>query len=340
MQWTAVPCAPEPGLLSEGPVWDAHRQELLWVDITAGLIHRGALIARADGTGPPDVAPLCTLTLDRPVGAVAPCASGDLIAAAGTGFLTVGATGRAAPFAAPSLPSDGVRRRMNDAKCDPRGRLLAGTMAYDITPGAGSLHRLDPDGSVATLLDSVTISNGLGWSPDGRRLYFADSATHRVDVFDYDPPSGALGSRRPFARFGADEEPDGLAVDTEGRVWVAVWGAGQVRAFAPDGTPYAVVDVPAAHVSSCAFAGPDLDVLVITTAREGRSPEQLRAEPDAGRLFVCRPGATGLPIAPFADAPAPAPASTPAPRPVPTGPADPAAAPGPTTAHDQQGAPS
>lgn len=121
MQWTAVPCAPEPGLLSEGPVWDAHRQELLWVDITAGLIHRGALIARADGTGPPDVAPLCTLTLDRPVGAVAPCASGDLIAAAGTGFLTVGATGRAAPFAAPSLPSDGVRRRMNDAKCDPRG---------------------------------------------------------------------------------------------------------------------------------------------------------------------------------------------------------------------------
>ncbi|WP_432127656.1 SMP-30/gluconolactonase/LRE family protein [Streptomyces sp. bgisy082] len=318
MRCKAVPCTPGPGLLSEGPVWDRHRRELLWVDITAGLVHRGGLVERGDGSGLPDVSLLATLDLGRHVGAVAPRASGGMIAAAGTDFLGVTEAGDHSPIAAPADADDGVRRRMNDAKCDPRGRLLAGTMAYDLTEGAGSLYRLDPDGTVATLLDSVTISNGLGWSPDGRLLHFADSPTRRVDVFDYDVTTGTLSGRRPFAVFDEGEEPDGLAVDTEGRVWVAVWGAGEVRAFTPEGEPYAAVEVPAAHVSSCAFAGPDLDVLVITTAAEGRSPEQLRDEPDAGRLFVCRPGATGVPVPPFADGPV-------------------SASPSDTTTHDQQG---
>ncbi|MFH8371490.1 SMP-30/gluconolactonase/LRE family protein [Streptomyces sp. NPDC018031] len=304
MRMTAVPCTPRPGRLTEGPVWDPRRQELLWVDITAHRIHRGRLVRRGDGSGPPDVLWQATLTLDRPVGAVAPCDSGVLVAAAGTAFVRLADAESSTEIAAPAVPEDGIRRRMNDAKCDPRGRLLAGTMAWDVTPGAGSLYRLDPDGGVTTLLDSVTISNGLGWSPDGRLLYYADSATRRVDVFDYDPASGAVSGRRPFAGTGADGEPDGLAVDTEGRVWVAVWGAGQVRAYTPDGQPHAVVEVAASHVSSCAFVGPDLDVLVITTATEGLTPEQSRAEPDAGRLFVCRPGATGLPVPPFADGPA------------------------------------
>ncbi|WP_121830988.1 SMP-30/gluconolactonase/LRE family protein [Streptomyces sp. S1] len=306
MRWNAVPCTPGPGLLSEGPVWDRNRGELLWVDITAGLVHRGVLVEREDGSGLPDVAPLTTFSLDRHVGAVAPRASGGLVAAAGTDFLNLTETGERSLIVTPVEDGDGVRRRMNDAKCDPRGRLLAGTMTYDLTEEAGSLYRLDPDGTVVTLLDSVTISNGLGWSPDGRLFYFADSPTRRVDVFDYDTAAGTLSGRRPFAGFGEGEEPDGLAVDIEGRVWVAVWGAGEVRAFTPEGEPYGVVEVPAAHVTSCAFAGPDLDVLVITTATEGRSSEQLRDEPDAGRLFVCRPDATGLPVPPFADGPAPA----------------------------------
>ncbi|MBT2469167.1 SMP-30/gluconolactonase/LRE family protein [Streptomyces sp. ISL-66] len=296
----AVPCSPPPGRLSEGPVWDERREELLWVDIPAGLIHRAALTARRADSGLPDLAPTGTLRLDRPVGAVVPCASGALLAAAGASFLRLEDGRPPVEVAVLDLPGDGVRRRLNDAACDPGGRLLAGTMAYDETPGAGALHRLDRDGPVVTLLDSVTISNGLGWSPDGRLLYYADSPTGRVDVFDYDPESGTPTGRRPFAVLSRGV-PDGLAVDADGRVWVAVWGGGEVRAYAPDGTLHARVEVPASHVTSCAFAGPDLDVLVITTAAEGLDEERRRAEPDAGRLFVCRPGVTGLRSTPYDD---------------------------------------
>ncbi|MFG2488658.1 SMP-30/gluconolactonase/LRE family protein [Streptomyces virginiae] len=313
MHLTALPCAPVPGRLAEGPVWHAGRGDLLWVDITAGLVHRAPLVARDDDSGLPDLGDRTTVSLDRPVGAVALRASGGLLAAAGTSFLRVDETGVATEFATPVVPDDGTPRRFNDAKCDPSGRLLAGTMAYDATPGAGTLYRLDPDGTVTTVLSPVTISNGLGWSPDGRLLYYADSPTCRVDVFDHDPVTGALSGRRPFADTGPAGMPDGLAVDTEGRVWVAVWGAGQVRAYTPDGALHAVVTVPASQVSSCAFAGPDLDLLIITTAADGLTAAQLAAEPHAGRLFICRPGATGLPVPPFADDPAQLPGSSTAP---------------------------
>ncbi|MFI6422592.1 SMP-30/gluconolactonase/LRE family protein [Streptomyces sp. NPDC050842] len=295
----AVPCSPLPGRLTEGPLWDDRRQEMLWVDIPEGLVRRAAL---TDGTEGPDLAPVAALRFDRPVGAVALCASGGLLAAAGTSLLRLdeGRTvAEAVELAAPALPDDGLPRRMNDAAVDPAGRLLAGTMAYDESPGAGALYRLDGDGLV-TLLDSVTISNGLGWSPDGSRLYYADSPTGRVDVFAYDPESGGLSDRRPFAVLDRGV-PDGLTVDSAGRVWVAVWGGGEVLAFTADGTLHARVEVPASHVTSCAFAGPALDVLVITTATEGLDEERLRAEPDAGRLFACRPGATGLPTNRYAD---------------------------------------
>ncbi|MFJ2747271.1 SMP-30/gluconolactonase/LRE family protein [Streptomyces sp. NPDC087297] len=310
MHLTALPCAPVPGRLTEGPVWHAGRGDLLWVDITAGLVHRAPLVARDDDSGLPDLGDRTTVSLDRPVGAVALCASGGLLAAAATSFLRVDEAGRATEFAAPAVPDDGTPRRFNDAKCDPSGRLLAGTMAYDATPGAGTLYRLDPDGTVTTVLSPVTISNGLGWSPDGRLLYYADSPTHRVDVFDHDPATGTLSARRPFADTSPAGMPDGLAVDTEGRVWVAVWGAGQVRAYTPDGALHAVVTVPASQVSSCAFAGPDLDLLIITTAADGLTAAQLAAQPHAGRIFICRPGATGLPVTPFADDPAQLPGSS------------------------------
>lgn len=305
MRLTALACAPPPGHLTEGPLWHAGHTEVLWVDIPAGLVHRAPLVPRNDGSDLPDLGPRTTVSLDRPVGAVALCASGGLLAAAGTQFLRIDeATGTVTEFAAPAVPADGTPRRMNDAKCDPGGRLLAGTMAYDTTPGAGALYRLDPVGTVTTLLDSVTISNGLGWSPDGRLMYYADSPTRRVDVFDHDPATGALSNRRPYATTGDDGVPDGLAVDTDGRVWVAVWGAGQVRAYTPDGDLHAVVTVPASQVSSCAFVGAELDLLVITTAAEGLAPEERAEQPLAGRLFMARPGATGLPVTPFADGPA------------------------------------
>ncbi|MFJ8301138.1 SMP-30/gluconolactonase/LRE family protein [Streptomyces sp. NPDC094447] len=290
LRTTALPCAPTPGRLSEGPVWDPRTQQLLWVDITAGNIHRGTLTARGDGTGLPDIAVLETVGFPDTVGAVLPSWSGALIAAVGTSIVSVTPSGRSTIAALP-VDTDGIPRRFNDAACDPLGRLFVGTMALDTTPGAGTLYRLDPAG-LRPVLWPVTISNGLAWSPSGRQMYYADSPTGRVDVFDYDRVTGTPYGRRPFAHFTTGV-PDGLTVDARGNLWVALWGAGEVRAFTPEGSPFAVVDVPAPNVSSCAFAGPGLDVLVITTAREELSPSQLRRQPDSGRLFVCRPGTTG-----------------------------------------------
>ncbi|GAB2511518.1 SMP-30/gluconolactonase/LRE family protein [Nocardia heshunensis] len=323
-------CAPPPGRLCEGPVWDPRTQELLWVDIRAGHIHRATLTGST-----PDLFLRTTIELDPPISAVLPCASGGLLATAGDAILRIDPSPRhsgallagihpatvdpgqehagmtegsdagtagadqsraAGLLARVPLVEDGVRSRLNDAKVDPRGRLLAGTMAEEDGVGGSALYRVDPDGSLSTLRTGVTISNGLGWSPDGCTLYYADSPTHRVDAYDYDLDSGTLGAGRPFAYF-ADGEPDGLTVDAAGNVWVAVWGAGQVRAFDPGGTHRATVEVGPSQVSSCAFAGPDLDVLVITTAAE----REAAGEPHAGSLFTCVPGVTGRPETPFDD---------------------------------------
>ncbi|MEW2167330.1 SMP-30/gluconolactonase/LRE family protein [Streptomyces sp. NPDC007084] len=296
---TAAACSPPPGHLTEGPVWDRETRELLWVDIVAGTVHRGALSARADGGALPDIAPGTTLTLDSTVGAVHPCRSGALVAAAGSRVLRLRPGRRPQVVATVPEAHDGIRRRFNDAGCDPAGRLLAGTMAFDATPGAGALYLLDGH-DLRVLEDSVTVSNGLAWSPNGELLYYADSATGRIDVFDYDLATGVPSRRRPFAEISGGV-PDGLTVDSDGNVWAAIWGAGRVRAYGPDGTPRTTVTVPAAHVSSVTFAGPLLDLLIITTAREGLTPGDRLAQPDAGRLFVCRPGTTGLPAVPFDD---------------------------------------
>ncbi|MET9730116.1 SMP-30/gluconolactonase/LRE family protein [Streptomyces sp. NPDC006458] len=297
---SAVPCGPVPGRLTEGPVWDQRSQELLWVDITAGLFHRGSLGTRGDGTGLPDVVRRTTLALDSTVGAVHPCRSGATIAAVGTSIQMLSLTdGRAEEVATAPLPADGIRRRFNDAGCDPRGRLLVGTMATDVVPGAGALYLLEPQG-LRVLMESVTVSNGLAWSPCGQLLYYADSATGRVDVFDYDLATATPSRRRPFVEVSGGV-PDGLTVDRDGSLWVAIWGAGQVRAYASDGTAHTQVSVPASQVSSVTFAGPRLDILIITTAAEGLTRDERRAQPDAGRLFVCRPGSTGLPAVPFDD---------------------------------------
>lgn len=288
--WQAAPCGIAPGVLTEGPLWDPATGELHWVDITAGHIHSGTL--RYDTSGRSDITRHATRTLPEPVGAVVPDGQGGLIAAAGLSLTRLGGNGEQCRVATVPVPEDGVARRMNDAACDPAGRLLAGTKAD--APAAAALYRLDRDARVHILLEGITISNGLGWSPDGTTLYYADSPTRRVDAFDYDLATGALSHRRTFAEFDTGE-PDGLTVDAAGRVWVAAWGAGQVRAYEPDGRLAGIVEVPASQVSSCVFAGPDLDTLVITTASEGLNAHTRRAEPHAGRLFTCRTGAIGLP---------------------------------------------
>ncbi len=266
--------------LGEGPVWAGGEQALYWLDIPACRMHRMA----ADGQ-------LTSWDVSQPVGAVVPRASGGLVFAARDGFMAMDqASGALTPLAA--VERDRPENRMNDGACDRAGRFFAGTMADDERPGAGALYRLDPDLTVTTLLTGTGISNGIGWSPDERLMYYADSLTHQVDVFDYDPATGAIGGRRRFAAVGqGDVMPDGLTVDADGEVWVAVWGGGALLRLDPGGRVRETIEVPAANVTSCVFGGPDLDRLYITTAAgEGAG---------AGALFVTEPGVTGQPSHPF-----------------------------------------
>jgi sugar lactone lactonase YvrE len=187
--------------------------------------------------------------------------------------------------------------RMNEGGCDPDGRFYCGSMAYDQQPGAGALYRLDPDGSVRVVLENVTISNGLEWSPDGSRAYYNDSPTQRIDIFDYDGESGLTG-RRPFAEIPAQAGgPDGLTIDEQGGVWVALYGGGAVRRYTPEGVLDEVIEVPAKMVTACTFGGQNQSQLFITTSREGLEPGE---DPLAGSLFRSAVGVAGLPVRGFA----------------------------------------
>jgi sugar lactone lactonase YvrE len=274
--------------LGEGPVWDARTNVVAWVDILAGRLH---LTAR-DGT-------TRTIQLPAPVGCLVPRASGGWLAALADGFWAVaddGATGRLV-----DVQSDRPELRFNDGKCDPQGRFWAGTMALDHRPGAGALYRLDPDLSVHRMVDGVAISNGLDWSLDGRTMYYVDTPTRRIDRFDFDPASGGIADRRPFVAIdAADGSPDGLTVDAEGGVWVALWDGWRVRRYLPDGSIDREIRLPVSEVTCPVFGGPDLDELYITTAWELLSEEQHAAEPLAGGLFRARPGVRGRPPTAFA----------------------------------------
>jgi sugar lactone lactonase YvrE len=266
--------------LGEGPVWADGEQALYWLDIPADQVHRMA----AGGQ-------LTSWDVGQPVGTVVPRASGGLALAAQDGFMAMDqATGALSLLAA--VEPDRPENRMNDGACDRAGRFFAGTMADDERPGAGALYRLDPDLTVTTMLTGTGISNGIGWSPDERLMYYVDSLTYQVDVFDYDPATGAIDGRRRFAAVGqGDVMPDGLTVDADGGVWVAVWGGGALLHHDPAGRLRQTIEVPAAHVTSCVFGGPDLDRLYITTAAGDGA--------GAGALFVTEPGVTGQLSHPF-----------------------------------------
>lgn len=187
--------------------------------------------------------------------------------------------------------------RMNEGGCDPDGRFYCGSMAYDHRPGAGSLYRLDPDGGVNVVLEGVTISNGIDWSPDDSVAYYIDSMTHEVSIFDYDTEPGLTG-RRTFVEIPEGSGfPDGLAVDEEGGIWVALFRGSAVHRYNPRGELDEVIEVDARQVTACCFGGPDLDRLYITTSRENLEPDD---DPQAGSLFTLVPGVRGLPVREFA----------------------------------------
>jgi len=271
--------------LGEGPVWDPVARCLYFVDILRGHVHwydPATNTSRIHQIG-------CM------VGAVAPAERGDLILAVQHGFARLDPTTGAMTIVA-DVDAGQSHLRMNDGKCDAAGRFWAGTMALDERPGAGSLYRLDADGRVHTMVRGVTISNGLDWSADGRLMYYVDSPTHSIDVFDFDAATGAIANRRTVVRVPPEEGiPDGLTLDTDGCIWVALWGGGAVHRYTPDGTRDCVLRVGARYTTSCIFGGSDLRDLYITSSILGMSPDERAAQPEAGGLFRARPGPKGRP---------------------------------------------
>jgi len=286
--WSQVP-----GQLSEGPRWHEERGELLWVDILGRHIHRGTV--GADG----GLDELQTITLDRHVAAVAPYAYGGYVVAAGQGFLYIDPAGVVRELAQPDAGN--ARLRMNDGACDRRGRFWAGTMAYDESPGAGSLHRLELDGACTTMLTGLTISNGIGWSPDGRTMYLNDSGTARLDAFDFDDATGDIGNRRTLVQLDVPRiAPDGLTVDEDGGIWAALWGGGAVHRYDSSGSLLERVTLPVERPTSCTFGGEDRSTLFVTSARTDLDDEALARQPDAGRVFaITGLGVRGLPTEPY-----------------------------------------
>jgi sugar lactone lactonase YvrE len=202
-----------------------------------------------------------------------------------------------------TVETDRPQNRMNDGACDPAGRFWAGTMALDERPHAGALYRLDPDLTVRTMLTDVTISNGIDWSPDGRRMYYVDSPTRRIDVFDFDPGTGAIADRRPFVDVPAESGiPDGITVDAAGFVWLALWGGAALHRYDPDGARERAVALPVSHPTSCAFGGPGLDELYVTSARRDLTRDERARQPMAGGLLRLRPGVAGRPAHVFGTA--------------------------------------
>jgi sugar lactone lactonase YvrE len=268
--------------LGEGPRWDPETDELLWVDISAGTVH----LSTSDGDR--------VLGLDRTVTAVARIDSDRLIAVLADAVAVLDRRLGTLTELEQVEQAPGVR--LNDAACDSRGRLWMGSMSADGGDrSAGRLYRVER-GVIAPILDGVGLSNGIGWSPDASRMYYVDSTTQRIDVLDYEPSSGEISNRRPFVEIDpAYGIPDGLCVDSQGGVWVALFGGGAVRRFTPEGELHQVIDVPADNVTACAFGGPGGKELFITTAAERVAPARARLQPHAGAVFAVDTGWSGPP---------------------------------------------
>jgi sugar lactone lactonase YvrE len=287
----AAHCVLDAGaLLGEGPVWDVSGERLYWVDITRQEIHHFDPVSGQDAC----------FQLPQAPGSLAVRQGGGLIVAAGSSFHSFDPeSGRLTQIA--EVEPNQPQNRFNDGKTDPKGRFWAGTMHREVVRPTGALYRLDPSLHWQRMQDGIVCSNGLAWSPDGRTLYHADTALRRVWAWDFDPEQGAMENRRLFAALTEDQGwPDGATVDAEGFYWLAHWDGWRLTRFDPTGRVERVVKLPVQRPTCPAFGGPGLDVLYVTSARDGLTPEMLSRQPKAGGVFAIEIGIKGLPQPCFA----------------------------------------
>ncbi len=271
--------------LGEGAIWDQQQQAFYYVDIEGQLLYRWQ----------PGQAQPATFNLGQRVGTVVPEGNGtSVVVALQDGIYRMQlANGQLEPIANPEAGL--ADNRFNDGKCDPAGRLWVGSMHLRQLPGAAALYKVAPDGTHQKMVDSVTISNGICWAANGKTMYYIDTPTQQVKAFDYDVATGNITNGRVAVQV-ADSlgHPDGMAIDAEGMLWVALWGGHAVSRWNPNtGQLLQLVDVPALNVTSVAFAGDSLATMYITSASIGMTPEQEAQYPEAGGLFQYQPGVKG-----------------------------------------------
>lgn len=277
--------------LGEGPVWHPRYQWLSWVDIEEGKLH---IHDPAGGVNR-------SWDIGGKIGAAVPRRSGGFVLATDSGlqaFDPDSAIRETLANPEKHIPDN----RFNDGKCDARGRFWVGTMSMKKKPQSGALYVLDRDHSIRSVLERVTTSNGLDWSPDRSTMYYIDTPTMQVKAFDFDLVSGTIGHGRVAIQFPEGVgRPDGMTVDADGMLWIAHWDGGRVSRWNPaDATLLEELLVPADRVTSCTFGGPKLDTLYITTARYGLDTVSLSRQPCAGGLFATSPGVCGLPAHEYA----------------------------------------
>jgi sugar lactone lactonase YvrE len=276
--------------LGEGPCWDAAGERLYWVDIHAGVLHTFHPLNKTD----------TQIGLGEPVGCVAPCQSGDLIVALRSGFATLNPSNQKLTRLVNPEPHF-LCNRFNDGKCDPAGHFLAGTMDDNEREASGALYRYSQNGTLKTLLTGLRISNGLTWSPDQKTFYHIDTPSRQVTTFDYDLATGDIANARAAVTIPPELGwPDGMTSDTEGMLWVAMWGGAKITRWNPNnGQLMETIPVPVLNITSCVFGGKTLTDLYITSARKGMSVEQLAKYPLSGDLFLVKTNIQGLPTFSF-----------------------------------------
>jgi sugar lactone lactonase YvrE len=271
--------------LGEGAIWNPLNQKLYWVDILGSAFHIYDPEAKTDRAFP---------TGDY-VGTVVPLEDGDVLLALQTGIHRMNTETSELTLLSNPLPRGAVR--FNDGKCDPSGRFWVGTISMDGARGSSKLYRYDRDGSLHEMLSDVSISNGIVWTTDKKTMYYNDTPTLTVQVFDYDDATGAISNRRIAFRIPEGHGyPDGMSIDTEDKLWIAMWGVGSINRYDPQsGALLQQVKVPAPHTSSCAFGGKDLQTLYITTARAEMEAGDLARYPLSGDLFIAEVEVRGVP---------------------------------------------